>query len=151
MSEMLANQYFMARKYDDAVPLFERLVSKNPQNLRVKKKLVICYTQTGQIERAVALVLELLRRSPRVILDTDIDSEDCPCPELTERMERRLQGTQPTVTDLNQLGILYLYCDLEASLQYFQGSLGKEPNQPQVREILAILTKTSGEPAGANM
>lgn len=150
MSEMLANRYFMARKFDRAVPILERLLRENPGKTRMKKKLIICYTQTGELNRAEALFLEVLRENPWLIIDTDPSSEDCPCPELTERLERQLHGRQPTVVDLNQMGILYLYCNPQASLRCFRRSLGLDPQQPYLRQILDILEPILASTEGAD-
>ncbi|MDZ7292124.1 MAG: tetratricopeptide repeat protein [candidate division KSB1 bacterium] len=141
MSEMLANQYFLARRFEKAQPIFEELLEKEPHNLRAKKKLIICYTQTGELERAENLFLEVLRDNPYVIIDTDPNSEDCPCAELVEHIERDLETTPPSAAFFNRIGILYLCCDLDASLNYFRRSLSFRHDQPRIREIVDILTK----------
>ena len=43
MSEMLANQYFIARNYGEAEKLFEAVIGNDPNNKSSRKKLIICY------------------------------------------------------------------------------------------------------------
>jgi len=45
MSEMLGNQYFLARTFDKALVQFEEVIKKEPENEKVKKKLIICYCE----------------------------------------------------------------------------------------------------------
>ena len=52
MSEMLGNQYFLARTFDKALMQFERVIDKEPENEKVKKKLIICYCEVGKVEKA---------------------------------------------------------------------------------------------------
>jgi tetratricopeptide (TPR) repeat protein len=141
MSEMLANQYFLARRFEKAQPLFEELLAHATASFRVKKKLIICYTQTGELEKAENLFLQVLREDPHLIIGTDPQSEDCPCPELTEQLERELKTKPPTVAQCNQLGMLYLCCELATSLHYFRLSLQMKSEQPRIIEIVDILTK----------
>jgi hypothetical protein len=138
---MLANQYFLTRKYEQAQSILDMLLAQQPDNLGVKKKLIICCTQTGHTDYAEKLFLEVLRENPFIIIDTDPRSEDCPCPELVKDMEQRFDATRPTVVELNQLGILYLYCDPKASLNCFCRSLNISCEQTRIREAVAILKK----------
>lgn len=141
MSEMLANQYFLARRFEKAQPMFAALLAKEPENLRAKKKMIICCTQLGELEQAERLIGEVLRENPYVIIDTDPQSEDCPCPELVESLEREIKMSPPSVRQLNQLGILYSYCNAETALTYFLRSLHVNREQPRIQKIVDILTK----------
>lgn len=141
MSEMLANQYFLARRFDKAQPMFAALLAKEPENLRAKKKLIICCTQLGELEQAERLFLEVLRANPYVIIDTDPQSEDCPCPELVEDLEQALKMLPPSAKQLNHLGILYSYCNAETALRYFLRSLRVNCEQPSIQKAVDILTE----------
>ena len=60
MSEMLGNRYFLARQFDKAIPYLEDALTQNPDGDKIKKKLILCFIETGQIERAFNLFYELL-------------------------------------------------------------------------------------------
>lgn len=141
MSEMLANQYFLARRFDKAQPLLAALLAKEPDNFRAKKKLVICCTQLGEPEQAERLFVEVMHANPRVIIDTDPQSEDCPCPELVERLEREIKTSSPSIMQLNRLGMLYSYCNAATALAYFRRSLRMNRAQPRIQAIVDILTQ----------
>jgi tetratricopeptide (TPR) repeat protein len=51
-SEMLGNKYFLARNYEGAAANFQYTLKTDPINKSVRKKLIICYTQIGQIQKA---------------------------------------------------------------------------------------------------
>ena len=59
MSEMLANQYFLTGHYERALPLLERFLSNSSDRAYLKNKLLICYLQTGQIDRGLEFCLEI--------------------------------------------------------------------------------------------
>ena len=40
MNEMLANQMFMARKYEEASPMLEAILNTNPKSKGIKRKLI---------------------------------------------------------------------------------------------------------------
>lgn len=149
MSEMLANQYFLAMKYEQALPLFESVLDRDPINLKTKKKLIICYTQTGQLARAEALSVEVLQEDPYVIIDTDLQKEGCPCQDLATKLEHRLEGIPPGIMELNQLGILTLYWKPRTALQYFRHSMAMEPHQPCICKVVDLLTGILERPSGA--
>ncbi len=52
MSEMLGNRYFIARQFDKAVTYLEQALSESPGSVDIIKKLIICYIETGDVEKA---------------------------------------------------------------------------------------------------
>ncbi len=61
MSEMLANQYFLVRRFSEAEKVFEKILADNPKNNLAKKKLIICYINNGKIKNALDLFYEVIR------------------------------------------------------------------------------------------
>ena len=55
MSEMLANQYFMVRRFSDAEIAFENVLAEDLRNISARKKLIICYIHNGKIRKALQL------------------------------------------------------------------------------------------------
>lgn len=111
MSEMLANQYFLARRYQRALPLFRALLIHSLDAVHLQNKLLICYLQTEQFGAALVLCLEILRADPSALIGTDPDGERFPCQELADR-----QPPPHSTSELNQLALLYLYCRPALSL-----------------------------------
>jgi tetratricopeptide (TPR) repeat protein len=128
MSEMLGNQFFMARNYPAAQKELEEVHFKNPSNISVMKKLLICYTQTGKIKEAIELFNLLLIDSIEFIINTDPSLDDCPCAELIEKIEDKNHHLESSFDHLLILAIIWLYCDEKKSLEYFQKLQTLEPN-----------------------
>lgn len=140
MSEMLGNQYFLARNYDDAVFELEGALSKDGKNKLIKRKLIICYNQIGQITKALDLFLSLIKEDANFIINIDPVADDCPCPELVYKYEKDSDKIN-AIDPLLRLGMLWLYCDVERSLAYFDKAHETSPNNPLVKSILSILNK----------
>jgi tetratricopeptide (TPR) repeat protein len=60
-SEMLGNKYFLARNYENAAMNFQHTLQIDPINKSVKKKLIICYTQIGNIQKAFENFYQLVK------------------------------------------------------------------------------------------
>ncbi len=119
MSEMLGNQYFMARNFAAAHAEFEGVLLKDPCNNLVIKKQIICYAQIGKIHKALTLFHNLIETDIDIILNTDPINDDCPCPEIIRQMNDRSIDLLEKEENL-RLGILWLYCDIKKSIQYFK-------------------------------
>jgi tetratricopeptide (TPR) repeat protein len=140
MSEMLGNQYFLARNYDGATHELEGALFKDGKNKIIKRKLIICYNQIGQITKALQLFLSLIKEDAKIIIDIDPVADDCPCPELVYKYEKDSDKIQ-TLDPMLRLGMLWLYCDVERSLAYFENTLKENPNNPSIQSVLSILDK----------
>lgn len=123
MSEMLANQYFMARKFLEAEIELEGVIEKNPSNKFALKKLVVCYTHNNKIEQALKILLELITDDINFIIDTDPIDDDCPCFELINEVEHKNLYKNNSPKYFMMLGIFWLYCNFENSLINFQKAL----------------------------
>ena len=138
MSEMLGNRYFIARKFGKAIPYLEAALSDAPQAVQIKKKLIICYIQTGQIEKAFRLVYDLVNQEPKDILETDIYYEDCPCGELIPQWLEKEDETSDKTELYEILGMLHLYCDLDKAVKYFNKA---KFNSPHSGKLLNLVKK----------
>ena len=84
-SEMLGNQYFIARKYERAAISLREALLANPHNNAAKKKLILCYTQLGEVKKALHLFNELIEDDIDLIINTGIEEDYCPCPDLIKK------------------------------------------------------------------
>ncbi len=141
MSEMLGNQYFMARKYEDAEKQLEETLAKEPANKSIRKKLIICYTQTGQISRALQTFLSLIKEDIHFVIDTDPVEDDCPCPELVFDIEKSSENKPSELARTEVLGMLWLYCNPEKSAKYFRKALTFQTDTQYLKPIMLIIDK----------
>ncbi len=150
MSEMLANQYFMARNYLAASQVMDSFLESHPNNKSIQKKLIICYTQIGKIEKAFDLFYKLIKADVDFIINTDPVSDDCPCPELILATENKIKFIDDLYTQNKILGLLWLYCDLNKSVQYFENTLEQAPSDLTIISILKILHSKQREENNSN-
>jgi len=146
MSEMLGNQLFMARDYLKASRQLSAVLKVEPENRKVQKKLIICYSQIGDMSLSLELFYDLIRKDPYFIIDTDLYNEDCPCPDIIERMKKDKGENGMSVEYHNVLGTLYLYCNIDESVSWFKKSIAAESDQPMVNGILKVLTQLHTAP-----
>ncbi|KAF0151777.1 MAG: hypothetical protein FD143_1641 [Ignavibacteria bacterium] len=135
MSEMLGNQYFMARNYSAAQKEFEEVLLKYPDNRPAKKKLVVCYTQTRRLKESFAYFLDIIKTDIEFIVKTDTIRDDCPCAELIEKLEPRSTNYLDTFDYNLTLGIIWLYCDILQSKHYFTKLKKMEPSNLDIEAV----------------
>ena len=82
MSEMLGNQFFLARNYAGAANELEKALKKDPASKYVQRKLVVCYSQINKLEKAFNVFYDLAKRDMDFIINAKYDDAECPCPEL---------------------------------------------------------------------
>lgn len=141
MCEMLGNQYFLARRYFEAVGQFEKVLLLDSENDSAKRKLIICYIQTNEIGLALKLFSDLINKNIDIILNSDSDRDDCPC----RQMIHELENYPTSLNDYEKsivLGILWLYCDIDHSREYFNSVVKKHPDKNQIRKISQIINYT---------
>ncbi len=138
-SEMLGNKYFLARNYESAAKNFQHTLISDPINKSARKKLIICYTQIGQIQKAFENFYILCREDIDFIINTDVIADDCPCPKLTEKYGSRLPYENDSYDVKLMLGMLWLYCDAGKSLVFFKRILVESTGDSRIKEITAIL------------
>ena len=147
---MLGNQYFMARHYLDAAKVFQNVLKNEPDNINARKKLIISLTQIGKFTKAVDLFSHFIGDHIDRIIETDPIKDDCPCPELVHNLEHLTQHGSESFTTNETLGILWLYCDIHKSVEYFKKAVELKPKDEQVNAILMILNKKLNELSSEN-
>lgn len=147
MSEMLGSQYFLARNYGRAAEELETALLKDPKNKGIRRKLIVCYTQIGRVERALDLFLSLAKEDVDFTINTDPIDDDCPCPELVCDLEAK-RGNNRESPDFHLiLGMLWLYCNPRKSLQYSQTAQRLTSGNRKVKSVLTLLTARIEEEA----
>ncbi len=139
MSEMLGNRYFIARRFSKAIPYLEAALEESPHSVKIKKKLIICYIQTGRFEEAFKLVYEVINSEPQVILETDLYYEDCPCGELLPLWHEKEREETNKMELYVVLGMLYLYCDIDKAIEYFNKAKFASVHSTKIMTLLKKL------------
>lgn len=139
MSEMLGNQYFLARKYALAEIELGNALAKDPENKGIRRKLIICNLQKGNIERALKFFISLVEEDINFIANSDPVRDDCPCPELVYDVEAQIDSNTNSLDYNLRLGMLWLYCDIKKSIQYFNLCQKLAPDNPVITKILSRL------------
>jgi len=140
MSEMLANQYFLARRYAKACDVYEQVFEKRPKDKFIRRKLIICYTQIGEIKKAIDVFISCLEDDIECITKIDTMAEDCPCPELVTELEKKLAGNLNSFDFHLMLGMLWLYCDAQKSIGYFVKAQQINPESTRVEYIISLIS-----------
>lgn len=138
MSEMLGNQYFLGRKYSLAIAELEEVIAQDPGNKLVKKKLIICHTQVGNLDSALHAFHELISEDIEIIVNTDVIADDCPCPELVIQTENHADSLT-TFDEFLSFGILWLYCNPDKSKRYLERAMEINPNLSLLKSSLSII------------
>lgn len=138
-SEMLGNKYFLARDYESAATNFQHILQDDPINKSIRKKLIICYTQIGQIQKAFENFYILVKGDIDYIMNTDLIADDCPCAELTAKYGNILPYENESADLKLMLGMLWLYCNPQKSLEFFKRILIEHPSDPKIGEIASVI------------
>jgi len=140
MSEMLGNQYFMTRKYSLAADELKKALSKDPTNKWIRRKLIICEIQNGDINKALDLFVSLVEEDVAFIIYADPIIDDCPCPELVYDMEEKFYDNKNSLDYHLKLAMIWLYCNVKKSLHYFNLSLNIDRDNKLIKKIINHLT-----------
>lgn len=139
MSEMLGNQYFLSRNFSKAKEAYEKVLLSEPQNEFVKKRLIICYTQTGEINKAFNFFFEIVKENIDLITSTDIVSDDCPCPELISKYGNVKPTVECSYDAKLMLGMLWLFCNSKISFEFFDNLSLEEKSDERIIEVRNII------------
>ena len=139
MSEMLGNQYFIARNYPAAEIELEKSFALDPRSKPIKRKLIVCFTQTGKMSRALEMFTSLIEEDIDFVVEADIEHDDCPCPELVEKIENNKAPEYYNLEDRIMLGIIWLYCDVEKSLEYFTAADNEKPGNDRIQTSIRLI------------
>lgn len=129
----------MARNYSAAQKEFEEVLSKYPQNRSAKKKLIVCYTQTGKVREAFNYFKEFVEKDIEFIVKTDPIKDDCPCPELIDKLEPKINDVVDSFDYNLIMGIIWLYCDINHSNHYFSKLKELDPGNTDVELVLSSI------------
>ncbi len=140
-SEMLGNKYFLARNYSGAAQNLQHVLSQNPINKSARKKIIICYTQTGEIEKAFENFYALVKEDINYIISTDSVADDCPCPELVDKYGKVFPYEYNSFDMKLVLGMLWLYCDIDKSFGFFKEIDEDGNNDIRIKEVLTLIEK----------
>ena len=138
MSEMLANQYFMVRRFLDAETAFENVLAQDPLNRSARKKMIICLVNNGKIKQALDLFYTVISEDITIITNTNVADDDCPCPEIITKFEGLNEPGLSYQTKLEIMGMLWLYCDYYKSIQQFEKLKEFNPNEIIYANILKV-------------
>jgi pentatricopeptide repeat protein len=138
MSEMLANQYFMVRRFSDAEIAFENVLAQDPLNRLARKKMIICLIHNGKIKKALDLFYKVIKEDIHIITNTNVSDDDCPCPEIISKFENLSEPEQSFQSKLETFGMLWLYCDYYKSIQQFEKLKEFYPKEAIYSNILKI-------------
>lgn len=140
MSEMLGNQYFMARNYASAIRELEPVYMKDPQNKHVRRKLIICYVQIRKFDKALDVFHSLVKDDVSFITSADSVLDDCPCDELLEEYNKTHNFIDKYEFNLSH-GMLWLYCDANKALKYLKKALKISPSNDKLKNSVKIIDK----------
>jgi tetratricopeptide (TPR) repeat protein len=138
-SEMLGNKYFLARNYKGAAENFQHTLQTDPINKAIRKKLIICYTQIGQIQKAFDNFYKLVKEDIYFVIETDLVAEDCPCPELIDKYGTVLPYESGSSDMKLMLAMLWLYCSVTKSLEFFQQVLLENTGDYRIKEVVSLI------------
>jgi tetratricopeptide (TPR) repeat protein len=142
MHEMLGNHHFLLKDYVLALAHYEAVLSEEKASTAVRKRAIVCYIQTHQVDEALPLFADLIAEDIRCIIGHDNEKEGCPCPEIIQEYESRMTGS-PSQNDLTAMGMLWLYCEPNKSLQWFDRALQQDPNNPYLSSIFTTLANAN--------
>lgn len=143
MSEMLGNHYFQLRDFSLAERTYECLSQNQLTDLRIIKKLIICYTQTYHLDKALELLLLLIKKDINTLHNSNLKEDDCPCNELIFQIENGKIKYASEYETYISLGILWLYCKHTTSLKYFQMALNKNSKNQNLIKVITFLKNLS--------
>lgn len=136
MNEMLGNHYFLTKRYKEAIPQYKMSLEKFPNNLFIKKKLIICLLNEGETEAAIKEFTEILDNEDiGKLLEVRKEEDECSC----KQMIFELENNPSKISDIDRckiLGILWLFCNSFSSLKYFEKLQVEFPKNSIYEEIL---------------
>ena len=140
MSEMLGNQYFMARNYVSAEKELEPVYQKESDNKAIRRKLIICYIQTRKFDKALNVFHSLVNDDIHFITLADSVLDDCPCVELLNEFDKTHSFTDEYEYNLSH-GMLWLYCNETKAAHYLTKALEENPTNEKLKASIKAIEK----------
>ena len=137
--EMLGQLYTKQDRYEEAIPLFETLLLKQPSNPRLLSRLKMLYTETGQPQKArtVGTVASETTAPSQLVararsLYSQAQSSDSTVTQTAIELLQQALDTAPTQVDaLDLLGTIYLdRGEYAAAAPLFQQAIDENPRDP---------------------
>lgn len=136
MSEMLGNHYFQVRNFMLAEQTYEKLSLNQLSDFKILKKLIICYTQTYKLDKALKTFNLLIEKDINTIIYSNRRDEDCPCDDLILKIENSEVKYSTDEQKYTALAILWMYCNHKTSLNYFQKALDENPRNKSLNKVI---------------
>ncbi|MBW1800242.1 MAG: tetratricopeptide repeat protein, partial [Deltaproteobacteria bacterium] len=87
----LAKGYRMVEEYEKAIPVFEKIVKKEPDRIWVHLELIACYRALGRNKQADVHVAEVLKKKPGFSIGKFVDNLPYKDPEMKSRFTALLR------------------------------------------------------------
>ncbi|MDK9699227.1 MAG: hypothetical protein OEM52_03620 [bacterium] len=114
MIEMLANQRFLANRFDEALPLYNELVDAGRITTSIRRRQLVCEIVAGDLVTAASRALALLHDNPNGLLQFE-PGDDCPC----EWLIQYLTESDLSFSGRFRVALLSLYgCGVSARKQF---------------------------------
>lgn len=136
MSEMLGNHYFQVRNFMLAERTYEKLSLNQLSDFKILKKLIICYTQTYKLNKALKSLNLLIEKDINTIIYSNRRDEDCPCDDLILKIESGEIRYSTTEQKYTALAILWMYCNHKTALNFFQMALNENPQNKNLNKVI---------------
>jgi len=130
----------MIGKFAAAAREFERALANSSHPKGIKKKLIICYTENSEIDKALTLTSEMIREDMSCLTAANAMESDSHCLELISVMEKHFL-VERRLQQCLALAILWLFIDPLQSIRYFEFARTIDSNDDRVSDILALLDK----------
>ena len=129
----------MVRNYPGAAKELKDALQRNPGSKGIRRKLVVCFNEIGEIRRAFKYFISLIDEDADFIIRTDPVDDDCPCPELVFEAERGLHNNRDSIDFVLRMAMLWLYCDVHESIRYFRQAQQMAPGDGDIKKALTLL------------
>jgi hypothetical protein len=139
MSEMLGNHHLLVRNFKEAQIEFEEALLDDPQNDFIKKRLIICYTLTAKLEKALDLFLTLLLHHGKIFDCHDPFLEKNLCQEIILEYENYWKNLLDVEEYNLGLGILWFFCNTDVSIQCFRKADRLDFTDDKIKRILHMI------------
>ncbi len=143
MSEMLANQYFIAERYFEALGEYSKLSKKQKSNPVIKKKLIICAALNNDFEKALSVLTEWIVDNFKQSFEIQNDPDEYHIIETTQKLEKEiLEKKGDKELKKMQIAILSYFSDQTKSFEIFN-QLKDSIFQDIVNSFLQTLQSTT--------
>lgn len=139
MDRMLGNQFYLARKFSQAIPYLERVHKKYPKDVQTAEKLILCCVFTSQLERATSFFLNLLKHSALDAGGKESVQNHAKEKELFADWTMNLPGLLSAKERIFALGMIATFFDINLASCYFRKARELDPKDVQVHQILENL------------